>query len=395
MAAASLLFAAACLHATFLMPYVILVPGERTNVFTALALCLPALWLAPRARRIALRKKSLLAWGMLGAGLCVSSLTSATPLPSTLRALAFYLPAVSGLACARLLLDTAHARWMLFRLLTFCFGGLALSHLIFGTDPSFMGLHHHALAGMLVLLSAGPVKMALDEGGWRRVLAVGLLLAGLAVCFLAGSRFVVLLPFVLIPLMALLHNIRLRYSLAGILLSLGLAAVFFTYYPAKVMHLVSYESTFYRIGGAPAALEVTRQAPWLGIGLRTPRRGYLENFTPPFGTATREEFLRVVDTNVTWDNQYLSMLCGVGAPLTLLYLWLAGGMLLGFVKRARGSVRDRGAQAALTFALLATFIHLFVHDGLLYPQIDWLFHVLLGVGWFTYGRPEPDAPPAA
>lgn len=242
----------------------------------------------------------------------------------------------------------------------------------------------------------GPIHMAASGGGLRRAIAVLLLILGGVVCFLAGSRFVILLPFALIPVYVLFKSLTLRTAGLVLVASAIVAGVFFTVFPAKVLRTVNYESTYYRVEAFPATWVIVQENWLLGIGIRTPRTDYLENYTPASGLVSREQFLAVLDRNVTWDNQYLSLLCGVGVPLTLLYLYLAGQPLAGYLRRAwRGEV-DAPTERALTFALLASVIHFAVHDGLYYPQINWFFHLLLGVGAYSGSRsgPVPTGEPA-
>lgn len=377
------LASAVCLQATFLQPYVVVVSGERTNIFTSLLALLPLVPLA--ISRLGTREgargavRAALPWAVLAAGLAASALASAAPGPALWRALSFISPAVGGLACGQLLFNTPEARSYLFGLLTFCFAGLSISHLIFGAQPSFMGLWHHALAGALVLLSAGPIYLAGKGGRALRAFAVALLLAGALACFLAGSRFVILLPFVLIPVYVAFGSLSLRRAAMGLAASAVVAGVFFTVFPAKVMGTVNYESTFYRVESYPATWEIVKAHPLLGLGIRTPRQDILASYTPVSGLVSRDGFLAVVGRNVTWDNQYLSLLCGIGVPLTLLYLFLAGGPLVAYLRLAWRRRVDPATERGITFALLASVIHFTVHDGLFYPQINWFFHLLLGV----------------
>ena len=151
-----ILWCLACLHATFLLPYVVLVPGDRTNLFTAAIVSLPGIALAV-SRKVAIRWASIVAWVLLAVGLVVSACMSPTPFASILRAIAFWLPAASGLFCAYELSQYPAARKIIFTVYSLCFAGLSGAHLIFGCFPSFLGLHHHALAGALLLLAAGPI----------------------------------------------------------------------------------------------------------------------------------------------------------------------------------------------------------------------------------------------
>lgn len=385
-------FAMASVHATILVPYIVLVPGERTNLFTVLVLTLPALQLLLVKADTGLSWKNCIPWGVLALGLGASALASSDSQASAFRGLAFFLPAVSGIICGRFLLGPFASRVLAFKLFTICFAALAGSHLIFGVMPSFMGLHHHALAGMLLLLSSGPIYFACNSDRVWKTASVALLGLGLYVCFAAGSRFVVLLPFALIPIYLAFKFISLRSSLAVLAVCAIIAGVFFYVFPDKVPHVVNYESVFYRVEAFPATLTIIKKHPLLGIGIRTSRIEHLQFFTPSFCIVSKDQFMAVVGNNVTWDNQYLSLLCGIGIPLTLLYLILAGRLLTGYFGKVWRHEIDRPSEKALTFALLASVIHFSVHDGLYYPQIDWLFHVLLGAGFFCeQGAAESNA----
>jgi len=386
------LYSFVCLHATFLWPYVVLVPAERTNVFTSLLTLLPLLSLAgggvwPKA---SFPWRTVLPWAVLTAGVALSAAMSLAPWPSGLRALSFIAPAVGGLACGQSLFRSEGERRFLFALLTVCFASLVLLHLIFGAAPSFLGLHHHALAGALVLLSAGPIYHAGRGGCAQRCASIVLLLLGAAVCFIAGSRFVILLPFALIPVYLVLKTLSWRNAILMLAASAVTAGLFFVVYPSKALRVENTESTYYRVEAFPATWEIVRHHPLLGIGIRTPREPFLASYTPVSGMTTKEDFLGTLGRNVTWDNQYLSLLCGIGLPLTLLYLFLAGRPLALYLRQAWRHTLDPATERAFTFALLASVIHFAVHDGLYYPQISWFFHLLLGVG-VSLTRPAAQA----
>lgn len=387
-----ILWGLACLHATFLLPYIVLVPGDRTNLFTAVIVSLPGIALAV-SRKGATPWASVVPWLLLAVGLVASACMSPDPFASAMRGVAFWFPATSGLFCAYAISQYSSAKTVFFTVFSLCFAGLTGAHLVFGCFPSFLGFHHHALAGALLLLAAGPIYYLFTGSIVWRLVAGSLLILGYVVCFLAGSRFTILLPFILIPIMSFLLRISWRWAFAGLAASTVIAAIFFAVYPVKVMKYTNYESTFYRVEGVPAAIEIMKQHPWLGIGIRTPRREYLEHFEPPFGSADKETFLSVVDVNVTSDNQYLSLPVGVGIPFALLYFGLISNGLLAYWRRARRGEVDSGTERALTFALLATLAHFLIYDGLFYPQISWFFHLLLGVGVYS-SRPLAESWPS-
>lgn len=367
-----------CAQAALLQPYIILFPGERTNLFTPLLALLPllALWrncLSGRGRR------HWAVWLALGAGLAASAWFSAEPAPSLARVFAFWAPAASGLFCGAVLLDQANSRRLFFRCLTACFAAVTAMHLVLAEPPEFLGWHHHALTGVLLLLAAGPLHWLLSARGRGRIVPAALLAAGYALCFLAGSRFAVLLPVLIFCALALFGRERRLRSLAMAVLVAALALNFFAVNPGKLLRFDNYESTSYRLEGVSAAFDLMRQHPLAGIGIRTSRVELLQDFVPSFGTADRDFFLKVLARNVTLDNQYLSLPVGVGIPLAVLYFFLVGRLLLRFGR----AVAVRGLEAATGMALLVplagTVLHLAIYDGLFYPQVSWFFHLLLGL----------------
>jgi len=384
------LFAFTCFQAAFLTPYTTLIQGERTNLFSPTLMLATALALLtlPAVRRHLRLGPEVWAWLGLGGLLALSALVSANPESSLFRAYAFWTPAAAGLFCARNLLGTRPLRRLFFAFLTVLFAALSFLHLVFG--PMVLGLHSHALAGMLLLLSAGPAHLFLSGGRNQRF--AGLLLLGLGYLagFLAGSRFLVLLPLVLIPLFAGQGRFSRRVALAALAASLLLVLLYFSLYPKEIPHLYNYESVFYRLEGYPAAWEIIQQKPLLGIGIRTPRTEYLASFEPLWGIVSAKRYLYVVKRNITFDNQLLSLLVETGVPATLLYLGLVTQLFRRYRRKVREGLLDRPTEGALSFALLASLIHFLVCDGLYFPQTNWFFHVMLGLA--AGAAAEPRAP---
>lgn len=373
-----------CLQAALLKPYVVLVPDERTNLFTAALALVPALllWrelLLPGAVR-------WLPWLALGAGMAWSASVSPTPGSSYARAFAFWVPAVAGIFCAKALLRTPERLRAFFHFLTFCFAAVTAMHLAFGRPPEFLGLHHHSLTGTLLLLSAGPIHMLLGSTGRSRWAAGLLLCLGYGLCLLAGSRFLALLPLVLIPALCAGRRIRLAAAAPLVLAALALACAFFLYYPQKTLRLTNYESSFYRLEGIPASWEIIKQRPLEGIGLHSSRAAFLKDFEPRFGIVDKGFYMAVLERNVTTDNQYLSLAVGIGVPLAALYFALLGWQVWRLVRRIARGDYDRPTEWALLFPVLATLTHLAIYDGLLYPQVCWFFHLLLGAGVWSAGN---------
>lgn len=369
----------------------ILVPHERTNLFTPTLTLLPlALSLFEPAGGRPRRVGDWLPWLLLGAGLALSALLSPLPRAAFLRAYSFFAPAAAGVYCAaRFLYDTDRLQGFL-QALTVLFTAFTASHLVFGAAPSFLGLHHHPLADTLLLLGVGPMVGLARSRGLKRIGYGALLAAGYLVCFLAGSRFMVLMPLVILPLLAVLSQVPVKRTALCLLVALVPVIVFFRVFPDKIPRMVNYESTFYRVEGIPAALSIIEGHPLLGIGLSTPRGPYLTDFKPIFGMVSKAQYLSVVDRIVTSDNQLLSLAVGCGLPVTLLYIWIVWRLAARFVRRQRQGDADPTLCRTLTFVLLGVLLHMTIYDALLYPQISWLFHLALGLAAFG-GTALPEA----
>ncbi len=191
-------------QAAFLVPYVVLVTGERANLFTAL-LCLISLVTALMAV-----KKGREFWTLREAAIClamlvlilISGLLSATPQESLFRGFVVASSALGGFLCARILLNSAPRQFLfawfctlvLAGVLATCLVGYALTGSVFGT----LDVNPHPLADRIMLLSFGP--LALIFAGRRELIpaSLGLLAAAYAVFYLMNLRSAFLIPLLLV-----------------------------------------------------------------------------------------------------------------------------------------------------------------------------------------------------
>lgn len=388
---AFVLMLAASIQATLLVPYVVLVPGERTNLFSPLLMLLPALALLCGARR-GWFGKSFACWATLGVGLIAASLFSQEPVPALMRAFAFFAPAASGLFCAWRLLADGSRRKLFLMALTFCYCALGTSYWLLREAPHYQGLHQHALTGTLVLLATGPLHMVYSGPGPRRWLGSALIALGFALCLANGSRYLALLPMVLIFAAWWGKRLSLAKTLCALTAALALAGLFFQLKPSKVPRLNDYESTFYRLEGIPASMYLMLRHPLAGIGMRAPREELLQDYEPVFHLTSKENFLAVVAKNVTADNQYLSLPVGIGLPLSLLYFVLIWQLFRRYHGEAFRGRPPMPSSLAPAIPLVATLVHCTVYDGLFYPQVNWFFHLLLGMVALAGRGVEESAP---
>ncbi len=106
------LFCATCLQLTLLKPYVVLIPGERANLFSGLLCSVTLLVTLILGRTEVVRPKltEVVVSVALTALAIVSSLLSSHPASATARAFVILSAGLGGYWCSRLLLGTKKGR---------------------------------------------------------------------------------------------------------------------------------------------------------------------------------------------------------------------------------------------------------------------------------------------
>jgi hypothetical protein len=384
-----LFFCVVCLHLVFLSPYVILFPGSRVNAFSGLLCAVPLLAALPLVFKRPIRAT---AWELaVSLGLLIISLTSgwasSTPQDSTLRAMTLLTSGLGGFWCARILLQT-EARQRLFAWL--CTAGVAAIMALSLYDYPETGrvdyslyTRSHPLIQMLLLLAVGPLSLVSRKRPAQSMLGVLALVGIYVALYLIGvddTRSAVLIPVALVGVLALLAAFGSRLVPAALLLVLVTSAVV-THYalytaPRGLLHCQEY-----RIESYPFSWHIAKKHPALGIGLRTSRNQFVEDYEVTTHDYPADLFAREVDFLVTSENVFLTLMVGLGLPFIALY----GFALLVLLGRLLRLVfRPPPEEAAfhplvLFLPLLGSILHSLTTDALLYPQINWYFHILLGL----------------
>lgn len=374
-----------CIQAAFLKPYVVLVTNERTNLFSPLLslVCLiVVLWFYRKSppKSTLWRRWELPVWAILGALSVFSGYLSPERIPSLYRVFSFFASALSGYWCGRILSQNTLWNYSVAVLFSIFFSFITFYQIFFGTSLPAFHDHHHAMANMLILFAAGPITLFLRTTSVpKKFVFFSLLCFGFFACYAIGSRFVILLPFVLLPVLMALGLVPKKYALLSLAIFILTASFFFAQKPGKVLKLRNYESVFYRIEGIPTTVHILKKSPWFGIGFRASREPYLDDYEMYFDLTDKKTYMEVVRRNVTEDNMLTTMLVGLGLLPTITYLFL----FLGYAQRLMQNFSSGNsgglATAAIGFSLIASVIHFSVQDGLLSPQINWFFHLLVGM----------------
>lgn len=380
-----LVFCLTCVQLAFLHPYVVLIPGERANVFSGVLCALSGVlaWLLIKKSSRFLKSPELFISLALLILVALSGIFSLTPWSSSLRGFVVLASGLGGFWCARILLDS-EARQVLFAWLGL--GMLAviivlsiIGYVVSGRIEYFLDVNPHPLADRMMLLSFAPLTFIFWRKGPVAVAAVIMLLLSYFVFYLSDLRSAMLIPLVLGVLAVLFGALRLRYFAAVLVPLVVILACFFYKLPvAKIGP--EYEPAYYRAENYPFSLHIAAKHPFLGIGLRAPREQFLEDYQIKYPYVTKEKFTESVQQVVTSENIFLTFMSELGFPLAILY---AGCVLILFVRLVR--VVRTGQQTtflpalAILLPVTAALLHFQVLDGLLHPQISWFFHILLGM----------------
>jgi O-antigen ligase len=165
-----------------------------------------------------------------------------------------------------------------------------------------------------------------------------------------------------------------------VLICLVMALVVGAFHQKIIWHKFSMAYPAYRVENFPFSWSIVKQHPWLGIGLRAPREKFMQDYQTTYPAVTKEQFARFTQDIVSADNQFLTLLVGLGLPFTLTYLAALGILLARLVRLAFKPVPGLFLPPlVLLFPLTAGLVHFQLFDGLLFPQSCWFFHLLLGL----------------
>lgn len=372
-------------QAALLVPYFILIPGARANLFTGLLCGLSLLFVLLLVPKSSVRATvpELIVSAVLLVLIVLSGMHSATPEDSLQRGFVMVAAGLGGFWCARILFNTKATQiaftWFSIALLTLILSIAVAGYLDAGKIEAFLDANRHPVASRIMLLSFAPLVLILRGGRGRAALGFGLLTFSYLLFYLTNLRSAVLIPIVLGVLATFFGAIRLKHMVAA-LIPLAVLVGYFWWSLSPNYRGIQYEPVYYRIESYPFSWHVAVKHPWLGNGLRAPREEYLEDYEIKYPYVSREEFAASMREMVTSENIFLSMMAELGLPFVILYTGSLGVLLWRLVGMVRN--RDPGIfipPLAMLLALATGVLHFLVFDGLYHPQISWFFHTLLGL----------------
>jgi len=383
-----LIFCGNCVQLVFQESYVVILPGVKSDVFSGLlcSVALAACMVAVRRPLAITPLQVVVSLGLLLLG-TASALTSLTPWSSLIHIFVLGSTGLGGFWCGRILLRTPDRQRSF---LWFC-----LIILIVLLISGFWGYWAHGVVNyelddlhqtvaLVVLMSFSPLALLSKGKPYAIVVGMVVLILSYVILYLCGMSGVEV--GVLIPLGTIFVAMLVSIFQRGLEPVLVVVLLLVTGVTAHYVSNVSQE----RFSGKGYQAErfeyyhfsehIAKKHPWLGIGLRSPRQRFLDDYKVWHPHYTHEEFSRAVSSTVTSQNMFITLMVGLGIPFAALYVTC---LIILFVRLIRtcGEAGDSEVipPMALILPLVGALMHLCVMDLLLMPQISWFFHLLLGL----------------
>ena len=378
-------FCLTSLQLAFLQPSIILLPGERTNLFSGL-FCIVSLaatvWAARKGGLFRNRGEAVICL-LLAVLLLLSGFASAQPQVNTLRGLVLLVSGLGEFWGARVLLATPARQRSFLKLSLLMLSGILLAAMIsYAVSGRLIGKvldpNYHPLATKIMLLWFAPLTLF---WGTARQKIIGAIFIGLSYLLFSVTqlRSAMVLPLIMGLLAVFWGRLRLRYFLVILLAASAILFSFFRHLPYYKI-AKEHEPAYYRVENIPLCWHIAVQHPWLGIGLLTPRQEFLKDYEIKYPFVTKEQFSDSLRAIKVADNMFLTFMVGVGFPFLLLYSFA----LIKLLSALTGSIRKEQPAAlipplAIFLPLAAALLSFFFYDILLHPQVCWFFHLLLGL----------------
>jgi O-antigen ligase len=241
-------------------------------------------------------------------------------------------------------------------------------------------LHPIPLGTLIILLSSGPVRLIVSKNSTANLLGWLLALLGAIVIFLTHKRgtWMALAAILVVGMLYLVR--RRKYLALSILLIVALIL------PLEAQrrfarlnpHIGHDASILHRLEFYNFALHVWKTHPFMGIGLRSfTHEKYLSDYH--LHNQELHEFHQAVASLQTLDNMLLTGLVELGTVMTLFYLGLVIFIPVRYCRRVRSWPESSPLDWYRVLVLLGFAIHSLTYDSLLFPPVNWLFHVQVGI----------------
>jgi O-antigen ligase len=260
------------------------------------------------------------------------------------------------------------------------------------TGSKLLSMNHPIPLGTLViLLMAGPLFMLVSGQKRMKLFSIFLLIMALILIFIANKRGIYLAIAGMTAAWIYYRYIRTSfYAIIFLIICLTLMAVGWNYYKLLDKNIPYHNSILHRLELYPFSLHIIQKHPLLGTGLRAfSHESYLTDYE--VHNKSLDTFNKTVIKLQTLDNMILTGFVELGSIMTICYLGLILYIIVKYCRITQAFSLNHKKEFVLLLPLLGLAIHSMTYDSLLFPQINWLFHVQLGI-LAGFSQAEPQGP---
>ncbi len=234
---------------------------------------------------------------------------------------------------------------------------------------------------LVLLLAVGPMHCLFSPSVRVKIFGWLSLALGLPVLFLAGKRGVWLaLGAMLLAWLVYWRN-RYKYYVLAFCLAVCLIFISVRVWPEYRILDPKKETHFTilsRMELYPFALHVFKAHPLFGTGLRPySHEKYLVDYHQRHPEL--KEFGELVRNLQTFDNMLVTSFVELGSLLTFAYLTLIAFILAKYYQHLKPLAKAPPEDFCRLLPLIGLAVHALTYDPLVFPPLNWLFHVQLGI----------------
>jgi O-antigen ligase len=243
----------------------------------------------------------------------------------------------------------------------------------------FFMYHAIPLGTLIILLSMGPLNLLSSDSNKIKMAGVVLLTVGLILIVITRKRGSILAVVIMSIAWIYRRYIKsLSFVVALILTIALLIPIGWTVCYSLNKNIPSHSSILQRLELYPFSIHVYKKHLLFGIGLQSySYQKYLKDYEQKNQEIT--DFSYVVKNLQKLENMFLTAFVELGTIMTLVYLGLIIYIILKYCRHALPFSLNHKKEFVLLLPLIGLTVHSLTYDSLLWPQINWLFHVQLGI----------------
>jgi len=390
-------FSLTCVVVAFVQPYLFTLYGHQTDIYGGLlcAISLMAAIAAARTVGVTLKPSYLIISLVLLLLAMISAVSSSTPIGSSVRSFSLMSTGLAGFWCSQILLQSESGKrgfvWLCTAILTGYLAISLLTYFVWGKTIHYLiEPNPRTLINRILLLSLGPIAIITSRKPGKFLLGslllslsyVALLLDAIGFSrFIHTMSIILLISWLLVSLFGRLTKLKLALLLLSGVIAILTAVYVFSPIQYRVQIIMNDTRTLYRLENYPFSWHIAKEYPITGIGLATPLGRFLWNYNLKLVRWPYPKlFPDMINQINSPDNTYLAFMIYLGLPFLLLYVFSLLVLLWKLLRIAWHPPPDIGIHPlAVLIPVVAAMMHFVDLDGRLYADINWFFHVVLGL----------------